>query len=121
MQKIGDFDIPPEQNPSSDGADPQSTYTPASPIKRAFAWIGVVYMVILVALTTYTCFTGTVLHGLVALLAIPALVGLGIVALISHKTTGLPSNVATALIAGVCWILAAVLVLPGVAGLMANF
>ena len=31
--------------------DPQNkpTYTPASPVKRTLAWIGLVYMVILVA------------------------------------------------------------------------
>ena len=28
-------------------------YTPASPVKRTLAWIGLSYMVILVALTTY--------------------------------------------------------------------
>ena len=33
-------------------------YTPASPVKRTLAWIGLSYMVILVALTTYYFFTG---------------------------------------------------------------
>ena len=65
---------------SSNPQPEQEPYTPASPVKRAIAWIGVVYMVILVALTTYMYFDGGVaLTGIAPLLAIPGLVGLGIV------------------------------------------
>ena len=39
-----------------DQAEP--SYIPASPVKRTLAWIGVVYMVIVVALTTYIFFNG---------------------------------------------------------------
>lgn len=96
-------------------------YVPASPVKRALAWIGVVYMVILVGLNTYFCFTAKTLHGLAPLLAVPGLVGLGITALISHRTAGRPGKTAAWLVAGACWALAAALLLPGIAGLMANF
>lgn len=96
-------------------------YVPASPVKRALAWIGVIYMVILVALNTYFCFTATVLHGLAPLLAVPGLAGLGITALIGHRTAGRPGKTAAWLVAGACWLLAAALILPGIAGLMANF
>ena len=102
-------------------AGENARYTPASPVKRALAWIGVVYMVILVALNTYFCFTAKTLHGLAPLLAVPGLVGLGITALISHRTAGRPGKAAAWTLAAVCWALAAVLVLPGIAGLMANF
>ncbi len=96
-------------------------YTPASPVKRALAWIGVVYMVILVALTTYFYFTATMLGGLGPLLTIPGLVGLGIVSLISHRTTGRPAKGPAIALAVLCWVLA-VLTLPvGIAGLMSNF
>ena len=96
-------------------------YTPASPVKRALAWIGVVYMVILVALTTYFYFTASMLGGLGPLLTIPGLVGLGIVSIISWRTTGRPAKKSAVILAAVCWLLA-VLTLPvGIAGLMSNF
>jgi len=99
----------------------QSGYTPASPVKRALAWIGVVYMVILVALITYFYFTATMLGGLGPLLTVPGLVGLGIVSIISFRTTGRPAKGSAIALAVLCW-LVAVLSLPiGIAGLMSNF
>ena len=59
--------------------DEEVHYTPASPVKRGLAWIGVVYMVIITALSTYHIYTGTALNGLAPLLAVPGLVGLGII------------------------------------------
>ena len=99
----------------------QSGYTPASPVKRALAWIGVVYMVILVALITYFYFTATMPGGLAPLLTVPGLVGLGIVSIISSCTTGRPAKGPAIGLAVLCWIMA-LLVLPiGIAGLMSNF
>ena len=107
--------IKPEQQPE------EQSYTPATPVKRALAWIGVVYMVILVALMTYFYFTATMLGGLGPLLTVPGLVGLGIVSIISHRTTGRPGKGASLVLAVLCW-LVAVLTLPvGIAGLMSNF
>jgi len=54
-------------------------YTPASPSKRIAAWVGVAYMVILVALTTYAIATGETLGGLTGLLLAPACGGLAAV------------------------------------------
>lgn len=51
-------------------------FTPASPIKRALAWMGIVYMVILVLLTTYNLATGEPLHGIPGILLFPACGGL---------------------------------------------
>lgn len=96
-------------------------YTPASPVKRALAWIGAVYMVIITALSTYNIYTGTALNGLAPLLAVPGLVGLGAVSLISYKTAGQPKKAPAIALAGACWLLGAVLLLPGIAGLMSNF
>ena len=104
--------------------DPQveeKGYTPASPVKRALAWIGVVYMVILVALMTYFYFTATMLGGLGPLLTVPGLVGLGIVSIISFRTTGRPAKGPAIGLAVLCWLMA-ILTLPiGIAGLMTNF
>ncbi len=101
--------------------DGDLTYTPASPVKRAMAWIGVVYMVIITALSTYHIYTRTALHGLAPLLAVPGLVGLGIVSLVSFKSTGKPAKTSAFALALACWVAAAVLLLPGIAGLMSNF
>ncbi len=104
-----------------DPHDEEQGYTPASPVKRALAWIGVVYMVILVTLTTYFYFTATMLGGLGPLLTVPGLVGLGIVSVISFRTTGRPAKGPAIALAVLCWVLA-VLTLPiGIAGLMSNF
>lgn len=104
-----------EQQPEEQG------YVPASPVKRALAWIGVVYMVILLALTTYFYFTATMLGGLGPLLTVPGLVGLGIVSLISWRTTGQPSKRAAIILAILCWVVAALTLPVGIAGLMTNF
>ena len=67
-------------------------YTPASPVKRTLAWIGVVYMLILLALTTWFYFTGTALGNLGPLLTVPGLIGLGAVSLVSWRSTGRPGK-----------------------------
>lgn len=101
--------------------DEDTGYTPASPVKRAMAWIGVVYMLILVALMTYFYFTATMLSGLGPLLAVPGLVGLGIVSIISWRTTGRPGKGPAIVLALVCWALTALILPAGIAGLMLNF
>ena len=104
-----------------DPRDEDNGYTPASPVKRALAWIGVVYMVILVALTTYFYFTATMLSGLGPLLTIPGLVGLGVVSIISFRTTGRPAKGPAIALAVLCWVLALLTLPIGIAGLMTNF
>lgn len=105
----------PETQPENEG------YTPASPVKRALAWIGAVYMVILVALMTYFYFTASMLSGLGPLLTVPGLVGLGIVAIVSYRTAGRPDKQAAMVLAAVCWLLALLTLPIGIAGLMTNF
>jgi len=104
-----------------DFEDEEAGYTPASPVKRTLAWIGLVYMVILVALTTYFYFTGTMLGNLAPLLAVPGLIGLGVVTLVSYKTNGAPSLKMTILVVLVCWALAAFTLPIGILGLLSNF
>ena len=96
-------------------------YTPSSPVKRTLAWIGVVYMVILVALTTYFYFTGTGLGNLGPLLTVPGLIGLGVVSLVSWRTAGRPGKWPAIALAALCWLLAAATLPVGIAGLMSNF
>ena len=104
---------PEEQGPSS--------FTPSSPVKRTLAWIGLVYMLILVAMTTYPYFTGAGLHNLGPLLTIPGLIGLGAVALVSWRTAGRPGKWSAIALAAVCWLLAIATLPIGIAGLMSNF
>ena len=96
-------------------------FTPASPVKRTLAWIGVVYMVILVGLTTYIYFNGAGLGNLAPLLTIPGLIGLGAVALVSWRTTGRPSKWPAIGLALACWLLALATLPIGIIGLLSNF
>jgi len=58
-----------------------SSYTPASPVKRIIAWVGVAYMLIFVALNLYPFFHGgTYLRGLAPLLVCPGAAGLALLA-----------------------------------------
>ena len=98
-----------------------SDFTPSSPVKRTLAWIGVVYALILLALTTYFFFTATGLRNLGPLLTVPGLIGLGILALVSWKTTGKPGKWPAIAIAVVCWLLALATLPIGIAGLISNF
>lgn len=59
--------------------------TYASPVKRLWAWVGVVYMVILVLFSTYSMARGHALTGTAGLLLSPALVGLGGTALLRYR------------------------------------
>lgn len=103
--------------------DPQEDrgYTPASPIKRTLAWIGLVYMLILVALMTWFYFTGSMLGNLGPLLVIPGLIGLGVLCLVSWKTTGRPGKWAAWSMAAACWLAALISIPLAAAGLMSNF
>lgn len=102
-----------------DGQD--RDYTPSSPVKRTLAWIGVVYAVILLALTTYIYFTGTALGNLGPLLTVPGLIGLGVVALVSWRSTGRPPKGPAIALAALCWLLALAALPVGIIGLMSNF
>ena len=96
-------------------------YTPASPVKRTLAWIGLVYVLIFLALTTYFYFTGTMLGNLAPLLTVPGLVGMGAVVVVSRKTTGSPSRPVAIVLALACFCLAAFTLPSGIVGLLSNF
>ena len=96
-------------------------YTPASPVKRTLAWIGLVYVLIFLGLTTYFYFTGTMLGNLGPLLAVPGLIGLGVLVLVSWRSVGKPGKWAAIALAALCWLLALATLPVGIAGLLSNF
>lgn len=99
----------------------EGSFIPASPVKRTLAWIGLAYVLILLALTTYFYFTGTGLRNLGPLLTVPGLIGLGAVALVSWRSTGRPGKWPAIAIAAVCWLLALATLPIGIIGLLSNF
>ena len=107
--------IDPRQEPQ------RPSYTPASPVKRALAWIGLVYVLIFLALTTYFYFTGTMLGNLGPLLTVPGLIGLGILVLVGWRSSGRPGKGAAIALAALCWLLALATLPLGIAGLLSNF
>ena len=108
--------------PSPDeNQEDEKGYIPASPAKRALAWVGLCYSFLFLALTTYFFYTGTMLGNLAPLLTLPGLIGMGVVAVISWRTTGRPGKWTAIGLAAVCWILAAVTIPIAYAGLMSNF
>lgn len=111
--------MPEEKRPTDRQED--RGYTPASPVKRTLAWIGLAYMLILLALTTYYYFTGTALGNLGPLLTVPGLIGLGAVSLVSWRSTGRPGKRPAILLAILCWLLAAATLPIGMVGLLSNF
>ena len=96
-------------------------YVPSSPVKRTMAWIALVYVLLFLALTTYFYFTGTMLGNLGPLLTVPGLIGLGVLVIVNHKTTGTPGRALTVLAVLALWGLAAITLPIGLVGLMSNF
>ena len=110
------------QEKLSQRRDPEDRgYTPASPVKRTLAWIGLAYVLILLALTTYYYFTGTMLGNLAPLLTVPGLIGLGALAIVSWHSTGRPGKGAAIALALLCWVLALATLPLGITGLLSNF
>ena len=69
-----------------------TSYTPASPVKRTLAWIALAYVLIGLALTTFYFFNGYMLGNLGPLLTVPGLIGLGVLGLVSWRSTGRPGK-----------------------------
>ena len=82
-----------------DRQEEQEPFVPSSPVKRTMAWIGLVYAFLLLGMTTYIFYTGTALGNLGPALALPGLIGVGAVAIVSWRTTGRPAAWAAVLLA----------------------
>ncbi len=101
--------------------DKKPAYTPATPVKRTLAWIGLAYALIFLGLTTYFYFTGTMLGNLAPLLTVPGLLGLGVLSLVSWRTTGRPGKLPALALALLCLALALLTLPLGITGLLSNF
>ena len=114
-------DKQPNRPKQEDEGQQEPNYVPASPVKRTMAWIALAYVLLLLALTTYFYFTGTMLGNLAPLLTLPGLIGLGALSLVSSKSTGFPSRRNAIIGALMCWVLAAFTLPIAVVGLLSNF
>ena len=112
---------PQPDRPDDLNQDQQEPYVPASPVKRTMAWIGLVYMVILLCLTTFYFYTGRMLGNLAPLLTVPGLIGLGALILVSWHSTGHPRRGLAFGLSLLCFCLAAFTLPTGLLGLMSNF
>ena len=114
------------KTPHDQEEQPREPYTLASPLKRIWAWVGVVYMVIIVLLMTYMYGTGTYIHGVAGLMVIPALGGGAASAvcvwLTSPQEGRTPARRAMMiLITALCLALIVVNLISGIPALLANF
>ena len=97
------------------------SWTPASPMKRLWAWVGVAYMVIFVLLTTYGLAHGNYLTGIGPLMLVPALVGVGAAAIVRYKTGGWKGGLGTCiLVSGASFVLALTNIIRGLPSLLAQ-
>lgn len=108
-------------DPKKDLEEEDLDYVPASPTMRTFAWIGLAYALLFLCLTTYYFYTGTMLANLGPLLVLPGLIGMGILALVSWRTTGRPGKWSAIGLAVVCWLLALLSIPMAVVGFLSNF
>ena len=98
-------------------------YTPASFEKRAAAWMGVAYMVMLIFIVNFAIYTGgRQLPGTFPLFLVPVCVTLAVVILRRLKSRALPGGLAGGVLALVCCAAGTVLGLAlGVPALIAAF
>ena len=104
--------------------DPQETppVTYASPTMRAWAWVGVAYMVLVMLIFTYFLATGRFLYHLGGLFAAPALLGVARTAFLQYRSRKLNIPWSLCLLTVVICIVFALLgAATGVVGLMQNF
>ncbi len=93
----------------------------ATPMKRLWAWVGVVYMVILTLLNVYGLAHGYFLTGIGPLMVAPALVGLGCAAILRFREgKGRGGLTVCVLLSGACFALAVWNLIRGVPVLVAQ-
>lgn len=112
-----------QPNQNNQNQEEQPSYTPASPVKRALAWVGLVYMLAIVGLNLYPFFSGgRYLRGIYPLLACPAAAGLAVVALLRlRQKECLPSQKAVmGLVAAGCVVVFIVGLVQGLPPLLAG-
>ena len=111
------------EQPPRDEAQQPGGYTPASPIKRVLAWVGLVYMLAFVVLNVYPFFHGgRYLTGIAPLLLCPGAAGLLVLAVLTLRDKEcLPSKRASmAVLALVCAVILVIGLVRGVPALLAG-
>lgn len=87
----------------------------ATPVQRTWAWVGVVYMVILILLTTYALAHGDYLRGIGGIMVSPALCGLGATVILRYRQgQGRGGILPCILISGACFLLSLWNVIRGI-------
>ena len=106
--------------PDNKNQEEPSSYTPASPVKRIIAWVGVVYMLIFVALNLYPFFHGgTYLRGLAPLLVSA---GLAVIAVWQFRRPecAYSKKACMALLAAACGVILVIGLVQGVPALLSG-
>lgn len=119
----GASELPPEGGSVRCGACPDEGYTPASFEKRAAAWMGIAYVLMLLFILNFTLFTGgRQLPGTFPLFLVPVCVTLAVVIGRRLKSGALPGGRAGGVLALISCAVGAVLGLAlGVPALIAAF
>ena len=105
--------------PDNKNQEEPSSYTPASPVKRIIAWVGVVY----VALNLYPFFHGgTYLRGLAPLLVCPGAAGLAVIAVLQFRRPECTysKKACMTLLAAACGVILVIGLVQGVPALLAG-
>lgn len=114
-------DRPEDNRPQEEEREP---YTPASPVKRILAWVGIVYMVCLIFLNLYPFFNqGAYLTGVAPLFACPGIAGLLAIALwtLRQPEETYSKKASMLVLALVCVVGLVVSLVLGIPPLLANF
>ena len=113
-----------QPNQNSENQEQQPSYTPASPLKRSLAWVGLVYMQAFVGLNLYPFFNGgSYLTGVAPLFACPGIAGLLVIAIWTLRQPGetYSKKASMVVLALVCAVGLVVSLVLGIPGLLANF
>ena len=94
-----------------EGQTPTENQTPpvkyATPMQRIWAWVGVVYVVIIMLLTTYAVATADYIRGIGGFMLSPALCGLGASTILRYRQgVGRGGLGVCVLLSGACFLLA---------------
>lgn len=104
------------------GPEQQEPVVYASPVKRTWAWVGVIYMLIFMATFTYYLATAKILVGLGPLFICPALGGLCATAILRYRARqGRGGLLGCVVISGACIVLLALNLAMGIPDLLRNF
>lgn len=109
-------------NPNQESGNKTPSYIPASFEKRVVAWVGVIYMIMLVLSVTYMMATAKVLTGTSFLLLPPAAVGVSIITIYRYRQGKIVQgrNFALALVC-LCFVAFVMGLVCGISNLLTNF